>query len=1099
MGDLNRMTQVIPRTRNQWFRFVVTTVVSVAAMRLSVSLGLFVTVPGTIFVIDTREVFLILGATLAGPLAGALIGLLAYLSAPPHVLAILSHVILGWWAGWFYEVFVHPRSSTKGELLTFQLLVILYYAAVYLPILLISSYLYPALGFPAPFGQHSLAELLVLIVMSLAPEFLLTFVVASLLILIVPEKYRLLSSADAKSHAGGPDSRRPDVLEKGRLSLRLTAWFMLLSVVPLMVAGVFVEKDVLRSFVLMGAGKQRETARSTAREISLHGLTPSTRAIMTEVAGKTRSLFVVDSTGKYIAHSDSSRIGSSINADFLENTVLHILTGTNGITAETESGTSVGYASIPGTGWRVVSVEGSDAIAHLLRTLQNSVFVKLSLSFFGIALIWGLVIWYIVGRPMNEMTAAAKEIGAGNLNTKVRPERMTGEIAVLARTFDEMVVHLRGAYHDMEGEIAQRKSTEEALRESEKKFRLLAENSTDLISRHDLESRYLYVSPACRTLLGCEPGEIIGRSAYDFILSDDLEKVREHHKNHLATKSAPPISFRVRRHDGSVIWFESESRIVEDPVTGGLEILVSSRDVTARVRAEEAVRESEKMFKTLVHQSTDPIYLIQNNRLVFVNKAWEEMFGYTAEEAKGSGFDLLQIVAPESRSHVEDRLRLYAGGGPVAKRYEMAGTRRDGSHIDLDVSVAIVTWQGKPAVQGIYRDITERKRHEESTRHRQKTESLGVLAGGIAHDFNNLLQSMIGQTSLALRKLAPENPAHENILKAERAAERAAELTRQLLAYSGRGTFNVRPLDLNKLIHENLRFLELAIPKDVALELELADDLPLIKADAGQMQQVVMNLIINASEAIGLRPGRIHIRTGATTISAGHLDEWNVPKERVSAGNYVRLEVADNGSGMSQAVLGKIFDPFFTTKVTGRGLGLSAVVGIVQGHHGAMRVESEEDRGTTFSLVFPVSEEPKKEHEMTQQAPNTQNLQACVLIVDDEADVREVVIDMLDDAGVRTMSAANGEEGIALFQSHPDEIDLVLLDLSMPGIGGKETFRRLKSLKPDLKIVLSSGYSQTEVTDDLSHLGLTGFIQKPYRYDKLNELIRKFLDAPPAA
>ena len=471
-------------------------------------------------------------------------------------------------------------------------------------------------------------------------------------------------------------------------------------------------------------------------------------------------------------------------------------------------------------------------------------------------------------------------------------------------------------------------------------------------------------------MLGLQPGELVGRSVFDVYKDypDILHKIRRS----LAGESIA----------ASVAIGQAEFETLYTPIRDGsgevVGVIGVASDITDRKRAEDALRESEKLYKSLIEQSTDAMYLLQGERLIFVNRAWEELFGYTAAEVLRPEFDLLSIVAPESRAVVEERLRRYLSGEPAPGRYELHGMRRDGSLVDLDVSIAELEWKGRPAVQGTYRDITERKRTEESIRQSQKAESLGILAGGIAHDFNNLLQAMLGQTSLALSRLAEGSPAYNNVSKAEHAAQRAAELTRQLLAYAGKGKFNVRSLDLNALLTENLRFLELAIPKGLTLQEELTKDLPLIDADAGQIQQVVMNLIINASEAVGDKAGKVLLRTSVETITAQTMHSWTRATGPLVPGEYVLLEVTDNGVGMAPETLRKIFDPFFTTKVTGRGLGLSAVIGIVKGHHGGLRVESESGRGTSFKLVFPVSDNQRTEAAAGESQPAPQRYRGCV-------------------------------------------------------------------------------------------------------------------------
>jgi nitrogen-specific signal transduction histidine kinase/CheY-like chemotaxis protein len=395
---------------------------------------------------------------------------------------------------------------------------------------------------------------------------------------------------------------------------------------------------------------------------------------------------------------------------------------------------------------------------------------------------------------------------------------------------------------------------------------------------------------------------------------------------------------------------------------------------------------------------------------------------------------------------------------------------------------------------GVTIDITDRVRAEEALRQAQKTESLGVLAGGIAHDFNNLLVAMLGQASLALAQLPPESPARAPIEKAVKAAERGADLARQMLAYSGRGQFERRPIHLNTLIHENLHLFEVAVPKNVQLRMDLAEALPPIEGDIGQMQQVVMNLIINAAEAIGERPGTVRMITGMEDVRAGDDRLWRYTNKPLAPGRYVTLEVRDNGSGMDAETLSKIFDPFFTTKFTGRGLGLAAVLGIVRGHKGGLLVDSAPGHGTTFKLYFPADSA-----ELIQPLPPDTTPPAhapaggLVLVIDDEQPVREAVTDILELDGLQVITASGGAAGIALYQKRQADVRLVLLDLSMPGMGGEETFRRLRAINPDARVILSSGYSQAEATRHFVGQGLAGFIQKPYNASTLVKTIRQHL------
>lgn len=391
------------------------------------------------------------------------------------------------------------------------------------------------------------------------------------------------------------------------------------------------------------------------------------------------------------------------------------------------------------------------------------------------------------------------------------------------------------------------------------------------------------------------------------------------------------------------------------------------------------------------------------------------------------------------------------------------------------------------------RYAVERKRAEYTLFQAQKMESLGVLAGGVAHDFNNLLAAILGQVSLAQTKLPADSPAHANIGKAVKAAERAADLARQMLAYSGRGQFESRPMDLNTLIQENLHLFEVAVSKNVQLHSALADTLPLIEADHGQMQQVVMNLILNAAEAIEERAGTVTVVTSTQEIHADSEPHRQHIGDPLPPGCYVALEVRDDGCGMDTDTLSRIFDPFFTTKFTGRGLGLAAVLGIVRGHRGGLYVNSQIDKGTTFKLLFPASDAAPKGP--TTVDAETNPVRGVILVIDDEEPVREVITDILESEGLQTINATHGAAGIALYREKMADISLVLLDWSMPGMSGEETFSELQKINPDVRVLLSSGYAQEDATRRFEGKGLVGFVHKPYSTRKLVNMIRQHLPA----
>ena len=450
-------------------------------------------------------------------------------------------------------------------------------------------------------------------------------------------------------------------------------------------------------------------------------------------------------------------------------------------------------------------------------------------------------------------------------------------------------------------------------------------------------------------------------------------------------------------------------------------------------------------------------------------------------------------------------------GQPLTGRWQQlvleALTSADARHAELECDGRVFSLTFSPVVESDYvniyaHDITARRRAEQERRklelqvqHTQKLESLGVLAGGIAHDFNNLLVAILGNAELALRDLSEVSPARGSVEEIRKASVRAAELTGQMLAYSGKGSFVVRPLDLNDLVHEMGHLLEVSISKRTALKYDLAPDLPAVEADASQIRQVVMNLITNASDAIGGRSGAITVRTDVVDMTRSYLEEMYVD-EALPEGCYVCLEVSDTGGGMDSDTLPKIFDPFFSTKFAGRGLGLAAVLGIVRGHRGAIGVHSEVGKGTTFRVFLPCTEkELPTPAEGAEPAVESWRGSGTVLIVDDEESVRNVARAMLERFGLTVLTAPDGHSGVETFRRYKDELVLVLLDMTMPRMSGEEAFKEMHEIRPDVPIILASGYEQEDATSHFIGKGLAGFIQKPFQLSALIGKVRAAIES----
>ncbi len=525
-------------------------------------------------------------------------------------------------------------------------------------------------------------------------------------------------------------------------------------------------------------------------------------------------------------------------------------------------------------------------------------------------------------------------------------------------------------------------------------------------------------------------------------------------------------------------------------------------DITARRLIETALRDSEARFRAVVETVPTSIWIYDGEGIVFVNEALVGLTGYSREELlRPHFFD--GLFERDELATIRERDDARLRGEPTPSGYEIHIRRADGGQRVLEVEPATVAFGGRPAVLACAFDVTSRKDAEKERQrldlqmqHAQKLESLGILAGGIAHDFNNLLVAILGNAGLALMELPPESPARETVEAIETAAQRAADLTRQMLAYSGKGKFIIEPLSLSRLVEEMGHLLEVSVSRRAVLEYHFAPDMPLVEVDATQVRQVIMNLITNAADAIGDRSGVITVSTGVIEADRAYLSETYLDND-LPEGRYAYIEVSDTGTGMEPETRARLFDPFFTTKFTGRGLGLAAVLGIVRGHRGAIKILSQPGHGTTFRVLFPVGETSFEEgvaampQELSQGAPVAEG---TILVVDDDETVRAVTRRMLEYSGYHVVLAADGEAAVSAFQAQPDAIRLVLLDMTMPRMDGDETFRQLRRVRPDVHVLLMSGYSEQDAIEQFAGKGIAGFVQKPFRAPDLLARIRDAME-----
>ena len=519
-------------------------------------------------------------------------------------------------------------------------------------------------------------------------------------------------------------------------------------------------------------------------------------------------------------------------------------------------------------------------------------------------------------------------------------------------------------------------------------------------------------------------------------------------------------------------------------------IVAVVEDVTEEKRSERDLRQSEERFRRMVEIAAEGIWIVDGGgRTTFVNARMADLLGHAPEEMMGHTF--LEYLEPEETDRARRGFEARKSGDRRPRDYRFR--RRDGSMIWLDLTAApIRDNEGNlTGILGMCTDVTERKQAERQLRQTQKLESLGILAGGIAHDFNNLLAGIMGNASLAadaMGPLAPSRPMLEDVVSA---SQRAAQLTRQLLAYAGKDHGASESVDLAVFVRELMPLLRSSIPKMVNLTLDL-DTVPAVQGDPAQLQQVIMNLVINAAESIPRgQVGSVRIAVGCRRLAGDDRQSAVIPIE-ADGEEYVALTVTDTGSGMDAGTQARIFDPFFTTKFDGRGLGLSAVLGIVRGHRGTLTLRSETGAGTTIAVLLPVSKSAQPVESRGAVRPAVRTGAGTILVVDDEPAVRTLAQRVLERYGYSVLAAENGEKALEVVESHP-EIRAVVLDLAMPVMSGDTAARMLHDRRPRLPLILSSGYSESEAADRFGVDTLAGFLQKPYTAQRLAEKIAEVL------
>jgi two-component system, cell cycle sensor histidine kinase and response regulator CckA len=634
-------------------------------------------------------------------------------------------------------------------------------------------------------------------------------------------------------------------------------------------------------------------------------------------------------------------------------------------------------------------------------------------------------------------------------------------------------------------EIASRQEAEEMVRRTEQTYKALIETTNTGFVLLDKNGAVLDANQEYVKLTGHRTlDEIKGKVVTEWTSPEDRQRNAREVGKCLKRGFVRNLEINYIDSNGLITPIEINATAIESGV--GTKILTMCRDITERKLAEGALKISEEKYRLVVENANDAIFIAQDGMIKFPNHQLTNLTGYSEKELTKVSFS--NFLSADDKEMVVDRHQRRLRGEKVPTTYSFRVINKDGETLWVEASTVVINWEDRPASLNFLRDITIQKKLEEQLLHAQKMEAIGTLAGGVAHDFNNLLMGILGYTSLMLMKTDKSHPFHDKLKIIEQQVESGAQLTKQLLGFARGGKYEVNPLNINDLIIKTAEIFG-RTKKEITIHKTLQEDLYTIEADSGQIEQVLMNLYLNAWQAMP-SGGSLYIETQNSI-----LDEKQYHAYYIKPGPYVKISVTDTGVGMDAKTQKRIFDPFFSTKEIGKGtgLGLASAYGIIKNHGGIINVFSEKGHGTTFTMHLPASGAQPAEAKPSEENLLTGN--ETILLVDDEPINVETVKELLEALGYKILTAQSGKEAIELYREYAKDIHLVILDMIMPEMNGRETLERLMETDKNVSILLASGYSMNGEAKSILDLGCKGFIQKPFHIEDLSRKIRYVLDS----